>query len=42
MFVNLLFEAFEQNQNNERSEKQSLSIRQAQKSNKRLIVWSGV
>ena len=42
MFVKLLFEAFEQNQNLERSGKQSLSITQTQKANKRLIVWTGI
>ena len=42
MFVKLLIEAFEQNQNHERSEKQSLSITQTQQANKRLIVSTGI
>ena len=42
MFVKLLFEAFEQNRNHERSEKRSLSITQTQQANKRLIVWTGI
>ena len=42
MFVKLLFEAFEQDRNHERSGKQSLSITQTQKLNKRLILWTGI